>query len=216
MRPCGWFTSALASSPRKYAHPQGEYTASAAPLWRRGLASALDWALAGIVYLLLLIPVGILEAIAELLGGAAGRALTTFGHVAAISAILAYFTFLLRSGHTMGMRALDIHVIAYGHGREPGFGRSLVRALLALLLGGALLNAYAYLGGWEGIGGLSSFQRSVGEAAVIVTAVGLLGQLWMLVDGEGRTLWDRLTGLAVIEDIVPASMPDRLWSPWRT
>jgi hypothetical protein len=49
-----------------------------------------------------------------------------------------------------------------------------------------------------------------------VAGASLLGQLWMLVDGEGRTLWDRLTGLVVVEDIVPASMPERLWSPWRT
>jgi hypothetical protein len=38
----------------------------------------------------------------------------------------------------------------------------------------------------------------------------------MLLDRSGRTLWDRLTGLAVVEDIVPTSMPDRLWSPWGT
>ncbi|HYY76728.1 MAG TPA: RDD family protein [Gaiellaceae bacterium] len=206
----------LASSPRKYVHPGGEYTASAAPLWRRGLASALDWGLAGVAYLLLLIPAGALDAIGELVGGPGGRALTVLGHVVAVSAVVAYFTFLLKSGHTMGMRALDIHVRAHDEGREPGFVRSLVRALLALLLGVAVVNAYSYLQGRPPLGEFSSFERAVGEAAVVVAGAGLLGQLWMLVDGEGRTLWDRLTGLVVVEDIVPTAMPDRLWSPWRT
>jgi uncharacterized RDD family membrane protein YckC len=206
----------LASSPRKYVHPRGDYTASAAPLWRRGLASALDWALVGIVYLLLLIPAGILDTIGELFGGDVGRALEVFGQVLAVSAIVAYFTFLLKSGHTMGMRALDIHVRAHDEGREPGVVRSFVRALLALLLGVAVVNAYSYLRGRPPLGEFSSFERAVGEAAVIVAGAGLLGQLWMLVDREGRTLWDRFTGLVVVEDIVPTAMPERLWSPWRT
>jgi hypothetical protein len=35
-------------------------------------------------------------------------------------------------------------------------------------------------------------------------------------DPAGRGLWDRLFGLAVIEDMVPSSMPERLWTPWGT
>jgi uncharacterized RDD family membrane protein YckC len=206
----------LASSPRRYVHPQGDYTASAAPLWRRGLASALDWGLAGVAYLLLLIPAGALDAIGELFGGPAGRALTVLGQVIAVSAIVVYFTFLLKSGHTMGMRALDIHVRAHDEGHTPGLVRSLGRALLALLLGVAVVNAYSYLQGRPPLGEFSSFEETVGETAVVVAGAGLLGQLWMLVDAEGRTLWDRLTGLVVVEDIVPTSMPERLWSPWRT
>ena len=208
--------NALASSPRKYVDPGGDYTASAAPLWRRGLASALDWGLAGVAYLLLLIPAGALDAIGELVGGVAGLSLTVLGQVIAVSAIVVYFTFLLKSGHTMGMRALDIHVRAHDEGHEPGLVRSFARALLALLLGVAAINAYSYLQGRPPLGEFSSFEQTVGETAVVVAGAGLLGQLWMLVDGEGRTLWDRLTGLVVVEDIVPASMPERLWSPWRT
>jgi uncharacterized RDD family membrane protein YckC len=208
--------NALASSSRKYVDPRGDYTASAAPLWRRGLASALDWGLAGVAYLLLLIPAGALDAIGELVGGAGGLSLTVLGQVIAVSAIVVYFTFLLKSGHTMGMRALDIHVRAHDEGHEPGLVRSFARALLALLLGVAVINAYSYLQGRPPLGEFSSFEQTVGETAVIVAGAGLLGQLWMLVDGEGRTLWDRLTGLVVVEDIVPASMPERLWSPWRT
>ena len=208
--------NALVSSPRKYVDPRGDYTASAAPLWRRGLASALDWGLAGVAYLLLLIPAGALDAIGELVGGAAGLSLTVLGQVIAVSAIVVYFTFLLKSGHTMGMRALDIHVRAHDEGREPGLVRSFARALLALLLGVAVINAYSYLQGRPPLGEFSSFEQTVGETAVVVAGAGVVGQLWMLVDGEGRTLWDRLTGLVVVEDIVPASMPERLWSPWRT
>ena len=50
----------------------------------------------------------------------------------------------------------------------------------------------------------------------LVAARAIAGGLWKLVDREGRTLWDRLFGLVVVEDVVPATMPDRLWSPWGT
>ena len=208
----------MASSRRKpgYAHPAGEWSAVAAPLWRRGAASAIDWVAAGVVYLLLLIPAGMLEVIGGLLEGEAGSALTVFGHVVAVGAIVAYFTVLLRSGHTLGMRALDIHVFAHGDGREPGLGRSLARARRALLVAVAVLNAYADVRGWAPVGALSSTERLVGETSVVVAAVAAVGQLWMLLDGGGRTLWDRLTGLVVVEDVVPASFPDRLWRPWST
>lgn len=157
-----------------------------------------------------------LEVIGGLFEGAVESAFTVFGHVVAVSAIVAYFTFLLRSGHTLGMRALDIHVFAHGSGNEPGLPRSFARGLLALVLGVAVLNAYSHLQGWEPVGGLSATERFVGEVSVVVAAVAVLGELWMLVDGEGRTLWDRLTGLVVVEDVVPASLPDRLWRSWST
>jgi uncharacterized RDD family membrane protein YckC len=208
----------LASSRRRpgYAHPEGEWTAVAAPLWRRSVASGIDWGLAAVLYLLLLIPAGMLEVIGGLFEGAVESAFAAVGHLVAVSAIVAYFTFLLRSGHTLGMRALDIHVFAHGSGREPGLPRSFARGLLALGLGVAVLNAYSYLRGWEPVAGLSATERAVGEVSVVAAAVAILGELWMLVDPERRTLWDRLTGLVVVEDVVPASLPDRLWRTWST
>lgn len=128
--------------------------------------------------------------------------------------LVGYFTAMLATGHTMGMRALDIHVVATGSGREPSRWRSLARTVLAVVFAVAAINAYAYLFSFSS--DFTPFERLVAAVAVPVAAVALAGQLWMLVDRSGRTLWDRLTGLAVVEDMVPTSMPDRLWSPWGT
>jgi hypothetical protein len=50
--------------------------------------------------------------------------------------------------------------------------------------------------------------------SIAVASTALFGHLWQLWDPQARTIWDRLAGMAVIEDMVPSSMPDRLWSPW--
>jgi hypothetical protein len=63
---------------------------------------------------------------------------------------------------------------------------------------------------------LSTFHEVSRAASILVASLAFLGQLWQLWDRYGRSLWDRLVGVAVIEDMVPASMPDRLWSPWGT
>ncbi len=209
--------SAPASSfHRSYAPADGRYTARAAPLWRRGVAAALDWTLAGCLYLLLLIPAGMLEIIGDLVGGAARTALVTLGQAAALGGLFAYFTFFLRSGHTLGMRALDIHVRAHESGDAPSVARSLPRAVLGLVFATATVTAYAYVQGTPVAGEFTPGEREIGTIAVAVATAALLGQLWKLVDPEGRTAWDRLAGLVVVEDIVLATMPDRLWTPWGT
>jgi uncharacterized RDD family membrane protein YckC len=206
--------SASASSRARYSAPDGTYTAAPAPLWRRGVASAIDWTVAGVAYLLFLIPAGVVEALGRTIGGTTETVLFVVAQAVALSVLVGYFTAMLASGHTMGMRALDIHVVATGSGREPSLWRSLIRSMLALVFAVAAINAYGYLFSFSS--DFTPFERLVAAVAVPVAAVALAGQLWMLVDRSGRTLWDRLTGLAVVEDMVPTSMPDRLWSPWGT
>jgi uncharacterized RDD family membrane protein YckC len=208
--------SGSASSRRSYADPHGSYTAVAAPLWRRGLAAALDWTLAGVAYLVALIPAGIVQAVAAVAGETSERVAFWVTETAAVGVLVAYFAAMLASGHTLGMRALDVHVRSFTRGEAPEWWRALARSLLAVVFAVASVTAYSYLFGRPPLGEFSAFEETAGRAATAVAAVVLLGQLWMLLDAEGRTLWDRLTGLVVVEDIVPTSMPDRLWSPWGT
>lgn len=206
--------SASVSSRARYSAPDASYTAAPAPLWRRGVASAIDWTVAGVAYLLFLIPAGVVEALGRTIGGTTETVLFVVAQAVALSVLAGYFTAMLGCGRTMGMRALDIHVVAAGSGREPSLWRSLARSLLALVFAVAAINAYGYL--FSFTSDFTPFERLVAAVAVPVAAVAVAGQLWMLVDRSGRTVWDRLTGLGVVEDIVPTSMPDRLWSPWGT
>ena len=88
------------------------------------------------------------------------------------------------------------------------------RALLSVGFFLATINAYGLLRGHpDALTPTEEMWRNVATAGVLLAVA---GNLWKFVDADGRTLWDRLFGLVVIEDVVPASMPDRLWSPWGT
>lgn len=179
------------------------------------MASGLDWGLVFVLFLLVGYPLGMIQALGEAIGGATSDAIFWFSQAVALALVAAYFGYFLASGHTLGMRALDIHVFSRGSGREPHPLRSVARSVLALGFFLASINAYGLLRGhYEG--GLTDAQQHWRTAAVAGALLALAGELWNVVDPDGRTLWDRLFGLVVVEDVVPASMPDRLWSPWGT
>lgn len=197
-----------------YVPVDGAYRAVAAPLWRRAVASAVDWALVFVLALLVGYPLGMIETLGKAVGGPFGDAIFYAGEVAALAVVPVYFAYFLSTGHTLGMRALDIHVFSYGSGREPHLAQAAARSVLAVGFFLAAVNAYGLLRGRpDGLSGMEETWRSVAVTGVLAA---LAGGLLKLVDAEGRTLWDRLFGLIVVEDVVPASMPDRLWSPWST
>ena len=114
-----------------------------------------------------------------------------------------------------GMRALDIHVVGAQDGHTPALARAAARGVLAVVFFLATFTAYTYvLGRYDTP--LSTFHQVSRAACIAVASLAFVGHLWQLWDRDGRSLWDRLCGLAVIEDMVPVSMPDRLWSPWGT
>lgn len=199
-----------------YTPADGSYRAVAAPARRRTLASALDWGIVFVLFFIVSYPLGMIQTIGETLGGAAADAFTALTEALGLGVVVAYFTWFFASGHTLGMRALDIHLFSYGSGREPHPVRAFARGLLALGFFLATVDAYGLsTGGYRG-GGLSDAQASWRGAAVAGAALAFTGAVWKLVDPQGRTLWDRLFGLVVVEEVVPASMPDRLWTPWGT
>ena len=208
--------SSLRRPAASYTPADGSYRAVAAPLWRRGVASGLDWVLAFVAFLLLSIPFGMLQTLGEALSGPIGDAVVIFAEALALGVIVAYFTHFLSTGSTLGMRAMDIHAFAYGTGRKPHLARALARSLLALGFFLATITAYRLIRGYHGPDGLTDREELLRNATLAVALVALAGHLWKLVDPDGRTLWDRLTGLVVIEDMVPTGMPDRLWTPWGT
>jgi uncharacterized RDD family membrane protein YckC len=203
-------------SPAAYAPADGSYRAVAAPAWRRTLASALDWGIVFVLFILVSYPLGMIQTVGATLGGAAADAFTALTEALGLGVIVVYFAWFFASGHTLGMRALDIHVFSYGSGREPHPVRASARGLVALGFFLATIDAYGLsTGGYRG-GGLNDAQASWRGVAVAGAALAFAGALWKLVDPQGRTLWDRLFGLVVVEEVVPTSMPDRLWTPWGT
>ena len=164
----------------------------------------VDWTICGVVYLLVSIPAGLVQtlggwAIVEG-GGALGRALVVGSQVAVGTALVAYLALGLRSGQTLGMRAVEVHA-RVGDGRPPGLARSSARAVLGVLFALAFVNAYFGLRGEAPVEGLSEVEQLVFDVALVVAAVALAGKLWALADRRRRTLWDHLFGLVVLEDL---------------
>jgi uncharacterized RDD family membrane protein YckC len=206
------------SSPRRrasYEPEDGSYRAVAAPLWRRGVASTVDWVLVFVVYLIAGIPLGVFQSLGEALTGPVGETLFWLTQAAALAIVGGYFAYFFSTGHTMGMRALDIHVFAHRSGRDPSLPRAAVRGLIALAFFLGTINGYGLVRGKQNEA-LTSSEEMVKTLCVVGISIAILGELWQLVDPDGRTVWDRLTGLVVVEDVVPTSMPDRLWTPWGT
>ncbi|MEO8291126.1 MAG: RDD family protein [Gaiellaceae bacterium] len=200
---------------RAYLPADGAYRAVAAPLKRRALAGLIDWVAVIACYLVANIPLGMIETVSREVGGAAETAIFVVTQAAGLAVVAGYFAFFLHTGSTLGMRALDIHVVAYGSGRPPGLLPSIWRSLLAVAFFLAAFTAYAYVfGRYEP--GLSNFEETTRVASISITLVALTGHLWKLVDEAGRSLWDRVSGLIVVEEMIPTTMPDRLWSPWGT
>jgi uncharacterized RDD family membrane protein YckC len=205
---------ALRAAPR-YEPADGTYRALAAPLTRRGVASAVDWVLVFVAFLIAGFPLGMIQTLGDAFGGIAADVIFVLTQIAGAGVVVAYFAYFLASGHTLGMRAADIHVFSARSGRDPHPFRALMRALLSLVFFLAVIDAYGLSRG-SYADDLTSKQALWRTVALAITAIVLAGQLWKLVDPAGRTLWDRLTGLVVVEDIIPTGMPDRLWSPWGT
>jgi uncharacterized RDD family membrane protein YckC len=199
-----------------YAPADGAYRALAAPLWRRVIAAALDWFLVFVLILIASYPLGLIQALGDALGGTARAVLNGATQALGLGVIVAYFAWFNASGHTLGMRALDIHLFEYRTGWQPHPFRAGLRSLLSLGFFLAAIDAYGLSSGAYREGGLTDAQASGRMAAIAGVALAIIGGLWKLVDPEGRTLWDRLFGLVVVEEVVPTSMPDRLWSPWGT
>lgn len=191
----------------------GTYRAFAAPLWRRLVAAVVDWVAVISCYLIANIPLGMIERVSEELGRAAEATVFVAIQAAALTVVAGYFAFFLHTGSTLGMRAVDIHVVSHGSGEPPGLVASVWRSLLAVAFFLASFTAYTYLFGRYD-GSLTRFEELVRAGAIGLATVALAGHLWKLVDEAGRSMWDRAAGLIVVEDIVPNSMPDRLWAPW--
>lgn len=208
----------MASFRRKHPLPDyrpadGSYRATAAPLGRRFVAGLVDWLLVTVSYLLVEIPLGVVQATADEIGGVVLAVVLVLTQAAALAVVAGYFAFFFSTGHTLGMRAADIHVVAAASGASPTLARAAARGVLAVIFFLASFTAYTYLLGHYDTP-LSTFHEISRAASIAVASAALVGHLWQLWDSQARTIWDRLAGMAVIEDMVPSSMPDRLWSPW--
>lgn len=196
-----------------YASPDRTETGIYAGLGRRFRAGGLDWAICVVLYLLASIPAGMLQ-IGSTVAGAASGALDATAQALVLVAPAAYLTGYLRTGHTLGMRALDLHVRVAATGERPGWLRSAGRSLLSVLFGAATYLTSLGLSGPPTVEGWSPRERTVLVASYTLALAGLAGTLWALPDGRRQTLWDKLFGLVRLDDLTSAAADAERYSLW--
>ncbi len=117
-----------------------------------------------------------------------------------------YVVVMVSRGGTFGQRLVHLRVVDRA-GRPPGFRRSLIRAILPILvaLPPTLTQAFVVSGNddhafyiWA-IGGMLSS---------IALLIGLLDVVWMIPDKQNQTIHDRLAGTYVIERQTSAILPE--------
>jgi hypothetical protein len=183
---------------------RGEAPAS---LGRRLGASTIDWVLCGAVLFVVAAFVAFpMEAAArDDFGNVSNGVLWKVARGVLAVPVLLYFGFFLRTGHTLGMRALDFYVRVARTGRAPGLARSTARACLAAVFAAAAYVAWFHLS-TEPPAPEDPYKPYYWEPAHVtavtaewITVVAVLGKLWSWVDRSRRSLWDHLFGVVFVE-----------------
>lgn len=201
-----------------YVAPDGSYSAVYPSPWRRAAAAAIDWVVAYLAFLITSIVAGVFQAIGLTtwtpsdLHRVPETILLRFSQVLLVVPIVGYFAFYWTTGSTLGMRALDIELVAPETGTPPGRGRALTRACAAFVLAFATNNVYLLVAS-EPLESYATLQRILIGVSIGLFGVGLVAKAWMFLDARRQTLLDKLFGLLYVEEVVFSQ--ETRW-PWTT
>jgi RDD family len=182
---------------------------------RRIGAAAIDWTICVVAYLVLSIPLGLLEGFGFVLRSesstaAPGRVVTILAQLAVLLPTLLYFTLGLREGRTLGMAAFDFKTLDGHDGKPPGTVRSVLRSLLSVVFGvGVYL---AYMGHSAERTGWSHNDMAIYVLALVLTGIVVVDKAFVPVHRSGRSLTDRLFRLVRVTGA--AADTDRGLSDW--
>jgi len=182
---------------------------------RRIGAALIDWTICVVAYVVVSIPLGLIEGFgfalrSESSTAAPGRVVTLLAQIAVLLPTLLYFTLGLREGHTLGMAAFDFKTLDARNGKPPGIVRSLVRSLVSVAFGAAVV--LAYMGHSAEHTYWSHYERTIYVLALIVTGIVVVDKAFVPAHRSGRALTDRLFRLVRVTGA--AGDTDRGLSDW--
>jgi uncharacterized RDD family membrane protein YckC len=203
---------------RRYADPDSRYLARFATPWRRIVAAVVDWGICYVLFLLVSIPFGMVQALGTVsrdagdFGGVPGHVLQVVSQVLIVASVVAYWAILLPTSHTFGMRAMDIRTVSTGTGRGPSYAVGAIRGTIATLIAGAVYAVYldrTKLQDRE----LDETSLLLLDVSYVVTGAAALSALLMLVTPSHRSLLDRIFGTAVLDELEPTEPHLGPWGP---
>lgn len=211
---------AFSETPQFYADPANRYFARFANPWRRGVAAAIDWALCYGLFVLVSIPLGMVQTLGTIsreagdFGGVPGYGLQIGAQVLIVLAVVAYWAILLPTSHTFGMRVMDIRIVSMRTGRGPSYVAALVRGLVATVMAAATYAVYLDRTTVNDLGEeLDTTSQLLLDASYVLFGLGALSALIMLATARHRSLLDRVFGTAVLDELEPTVAHMGPWGP---
>lgn len=203
----------------RYADPTNSYVAGFATPWRRAAAAAIDWGLCYVIFILVAIPLGMLQTLGTVsrgagdFGGVPGHVLQIGAQVLMVVPIVAYWAFLLPTSQTYGMRAVDIRVVTRRTGRGISRLAAIVRGAVITVMGAAFYAVYLNSTDYATSGELDETSLQLLDASYVLVGIGCFSALVMLVTPSRRSVLDRIFGTMVLHELEAVTPRMGPWGP---
>jgi uncharacterized RDD family membrane protein YckC len=202
----------------RYADPDNRYFARFGSPWRRMGAATVDWGLCYVLFVLTSIPLGMVQTVGRVsweagdFGGTPGHIAVLVAQALVVVPILAYWTLLLPTSQTYGMRLADIRLVSLRSGNGLSYVAAGVRSVVALVTAAAVYAVFLDLTAWDEAR-LDETSAFLLDASYVVAGIGCVSALVMVLSPKHRSLFDRAFGTAVVEELEATTPHFGPWGP---
>jgi uncharacterized RDD family membrane protein YckC len=203
----------------RYADPGSRYVARYATPWRRAVAATVDWALCFLGFLVVSIPLGVVQALGQIsweegdLGGGPGHILFLGAQILTVAPVIAYFTVLWPTSETLGQRVSGLRIISTESGRGISRRRALVHAVVTTVLAAGVYAVFLVGTAFDKGDTLDHRSAMLLDVAYVLAGVAAASALTMMVTPTRRSLLDRLFGTAVLDELEAVNPHMGPWGP---
>jgi len=203
----------------RYTDPRHRYVATFAPLWRRAVAATIDWGSVYIVFLIVSIPLGMIQSLGQIsweagdFGGRPGHILVIVAELLTVVPVLAYWILLLPTSQTLGMRAADIRSVFRQTGRGISYPRAVIRAFVATTFAFAVYVVMLQETSVQQGNELDHTSQLIVDASYVLFGIGILSALAIVLTPTRRSLLDRLFGTAMLDELEAVDPHMGPWGP---
>jgi uncharacterized RDD family membrane protein YckC len=203
----------------RFTDPANRYLARFASPWRRGVAATVDWGLCFLAWVLVSIPLGIVQALGQLsweegdLGGGPGHVLSLVAQALTLVPVVAYFALLLPTSQTLGMRLTGLRVVSTDTGRGISYPRAVLRAVFATALAAAVYIVFLVSTSFDKGEELDHTSTMILNVSYGIAAAAAVSALTMILSRTRRSLLDRVFGTAVLDELEPITPHMGPWGP---
>ena len=203
----------------RFTDPANRYFARFGSPLRRAAAATVDWAICYVAFVLVSIPLGVVQALGRIsweerdLGGGPGHVLFVAAQALTVVPALAYFAYLWPTSQTLGMRLTGLRIVSTETGRGISYARASVRAVVTTALAAAIYIVFLVWTSFDRGEQLDRTSELILDISYVLAAAGALSALTMIVSPKRRSLVDRMFGTAVLDELEPITPHMGPWGP---